>query len=95
MIGTVEDDVQLAQRAFATGNEYIEGVAQAMLFVLHGIKPERDSLGYFLAEHESDPQGEMEHVIFYEMVRRFDVSEFIFSQTNFDEYMGGHYFRRS
>lgn len=90
-----KQDVQLAQRAFATGNEYLIAIAQAMLSVLHNIKPEKKDLGYFLAEHEKDRQTDEEHLILYELLRRFCVSEFIFNNTTYDEYMGGHYFRRS
>lgn len=92
---TIEDDVLLAQRAFVTGNKYIAGVAQAMLWVLHEANPEQPSLGYFLAEHENDPQEPAVQVIFCEMVQRFNVSEFIFAHTNFDECLGGQYYRRS
>lgn len=89
-----ETDLRLAQCAIATGHPYLEAVAQAMLHTRHNVEPDLPDLGYFLAEHESDPQSEDVHAIFYKLMRLFEISEYVFSYTHFDEYMGG-YLKRS
>ena len=89
-----EADLQLAQCAIATGHPYLEAIAQAMLHTKYNVEPDIPDLGYFLAEHEADSQPSHVHVLFYKLMRLFDISEYVFAYTHYDEYMGG-YLRRS
>lgn len=87
----------LFQESQKSQNEYIRMLGEARLHDLNKVKPTTPKLGYFLADNSFDHDGstETDEYLYSELRKGFDISDYIFSTTHYDECSGGHYFRRS
>lgn len=97
----------LAAQAREFKVDWLSRIAEAMLHRKFGHKPATKDLGYALADDYSMMHRELGYpfsgckiqpdvrVTLNEMLKHFDLIEYVFSKTRYDECSNGFFFRRS
>lgn len=97
--------IDLAQEAKNTKIDWLSFLADAFLHEKLRIKPAEPKFGYVIAklyqtitensERNRDKLSQEVFLIINKIVSRFDVPEYVFRHTHYDECSNGRFFRRS
>lgn len=94
-----QEDFALYKEAIRSDCEAIRFLAEAMLHVRQGVKPSVEKLGYELANldyiYKSNRENEETNALYRRLIRKLDITDYVFAHTHYDECSNGHFFRRS